>query len=146
MRYVGTNAPLPPFPPLPELLRQIRGDRTQKAFADELGVRRTDYNAWETGRRGAKRGLSAQNAQLFAAKTGYPPEAFQRDSHREQDAFRVTLLELQERLKELEEAVSERFEPDDDDLRSRLEGVERLLARVVEASEPPAPAQERPPR
>lgn len=136
---MDNNGPQLPWPSVPALLRQIRGGRTQEAFADELKVRRTDYNAWENGRRG----LSRERAEMFAAMSAYPVEAFLKGPERDKAQHIAWLQSLSDGLEEMKQLVLERVPPDEEDLLGRLEWAQRALAAIVEAEEPPAPAQER---
>lgn len=136
---MDNDRPQLPWPSVPELLKQIRGKgRTQEAFADEIGVRRTDYNAWEKGRRG----LSPERAAMFAAMSPYPTEAFLKGPEREKAQHLAWLRYLSATLAEMERLVLERMPPDELDLRGQLEAAQRALAAIAEDEEQRAPAQE----
>lgn len=139
---MDTNGPKLPWPSVPALLREIRNGRTQQDMADLVGVKRTDYNAWEKGRRG----LSRKRAEQFASMSAYPVEAFLKGPEREKALHLAWLHSLRDSLAEFEQLVLERVPPDEGDLRGQLEWAQRALAAIAEAEAPHAPAQERPQR
>src|SRR5438034_711937 len=82
--------------PLPARLKAIRGARTQKVFAAELGIEREVYNQIERG----KRGIGETMAARFATATGLPADLFL-----SQQAQAQQLAEITRRLDAISQAL-----------------------------------------